>query len=141
MQNYTDTLCTTRWQMSLTKSLLQEIPTFDGWDTLKLEDLLRDIEKKTADILKESCTCLAEAKSHGLTYMLVCEALQAGKWWDKIRDILHLKLYNVKIHTHTLCFMEIQQRDNRTLAAYVHHFKIEAKRCDLSVTPLPYTYL
>ena len=26
--------------------------------------------------------------------------------------------------------MEIQQRDNKTLAACVHHFKMEAKRCD-----------
>ena len=25
--------------------------------------------------------------------------------------------------------MEIQQKENKTLAAYVHHFKTEAKRC------------
>ena len=28
--------------------------------------------------------------------------------------------------------MEIQQRDNETLAAYVIHFKMEAKRCDFN---------
>ena len=30
------------------------------------------------------------------------------------------------------CFMEIKQRDNETLAAYVHHFKMETKRCDFN---------
>ena len=33
---------------------------------------------------------------------------------------------------HTLHFVEIQQRDNKILVAYVHEFKIEAKRCDFS---------
>ena len=28
--------------------------------------------------------------------------------------------------------MEIQQKENETLAAYVHHFKMEAKRCDFN---------
>ena len=28
--------------------------------------------------------------------------------------------------------MEIIQRNNETLAAYVHHFKTEAKRCDFN---------
>ena len=28
--------------------------------------------------------------------------------------------------------MEIQQRDNKTLAAYVHQLKTEAKRCDFN---------
>ena len=28
------------------------------------------------------------------------------------------------------CFMEVQQRDNETLAAYVHCFKAEGNRCD-----------
>ena len=31
-----------------------------------------------------------------------------------------------------LHFMEIQQRDSATLAAYVHWFKTEAKRCDFN---------
>ena len=53
--------------MNLTMCLLQDIPTFDGWDTMKLEDWLSDIEM-AADILKESHAHLAEAKSCGLTH-------------------------------------------------------------------------
>ena len=30
------------------------------------------------------------------------------------------------------CFMEIQQRDDKTLAAYVNWFKTEAKRCSFN---------
>ena len=52
-----------------------------------------DIET-TADILTESHTCLAEAKSCGLTCTLICKAIQAGKCWDDIKGILRLKLYN-----------------------------------------------
>ena len=39
-----------------------------------------------------------------------------------------LILCNVNIYTHMSSFMEIQQ-DNEALAAFVHHFKTEAKRC------------
>ena len=28
--------------------------------------------------------------------------------------------------------MEIQQKENEMLAAYIHHFKMEAKRCNLN---------
>ena len=52
MQQYTDTLCTTQWQMNLITSLFQDIPTFDGWDTTKLEGWLSDTET-AVDILKE----------------------------------------------------------------------------------------
>ena len=62
----------------------------------------------------------------GLTCTPVHEALQAGKRWDDIWDILHLKLCNVNIHTYMLHFMEIQQRDSGTLANYVYCFKMEA---------------
>ena len=50
MQKYTDTLCTTQWQKILTISLLQDIQTFDGQGTTKLEDWLSNI-KMAADIL------------------------------------------------------------------------------------------
>ena len=93
---------------------------------MKLEDWLSDIEM-AADVLKESHACLAEAKSHGLTCTLVCEAFQAGKCWDDIRHILYLKLCNVNIHTYTLHFIQIQQRVSETVAAYVHCFKTEAE--------------
>ena len=122
VQQYTDTLCATQWQTNLTTSLLQDISTFDGWDTSTLEDWLSDIDN-AANILRESYACLAMAKSWDLTHSLVCEALQANIW-----DILHLKLCNTNIHSYTTCFMEIQQKGNETLEAYVHHFKIEAKK-------------
>ena len=128
MQKYTDTFCTTQQQMNLTTSLLHDIPTFDGWDTTKLEDWLSDTEMAT-NILKESCACPAKTKSCGLIWTLVHEALQAWKYWDSIRDILHLKLCNVNIHTYKSHFTETKQRDNETLTAYVDCFKTEAKRC------------
>ena len=54
----------------------------------------------------------------------------SDKSWDKIKDLLQLKLGNANIHTYTLCFMTIQQQKNKSLAAYVHQFKTEAKRCN-----------
>ena len=87
-----------------------------------------DIETST-DILMESCMPLAEAKSCGLIHMLICEATQTGKCWDEIKGILRLKLCNANIHTYTSHFMEIQQKNNETLAAYIHHFKTAAKQC------------
>ena len=86
-----------------------------------------DIE--TTDILTMSHTHLAEDKSHGLTCTLIHEAIQAGKSWDEIKSILRLKLCNENIHTYTSCFMEIQQKDIKTLAAYIHCFKSAAKQC------------
>ena len=99
MQKNTDTLCTTQWQMNLTMSLLQNIPTFDGWDTTKLEDWLSNI-KTVADLLKESQACLAIAKSHGLTHTLICEALQAEKCWDNIKEYF-IWNFAMQIYTHT----------------------------------------
>ena len=100
MQQYTDTLCVTQWQTNLTTSLLQDITMFDSQDTSKLEDWLINIET-AADILRESCACLAEAKSQGLTLNLVCKALQASKSLDDIQDMLFLKLCNANVHTYT----------------------------------------
>ena len=117
--------------MNLTTTLLQDIPTFDGQDITKLEDWPSDVEI-AVDILNESHACLADAKSCSPMHTLVCEALQAWKSWGNLLDILHLKLCNVNIHIHTSCFMEIQQMDNETLAACVHCFKMEAKRCDFN---------
>ena len=56
--------------------MLQDVPIFDGKDFSKLEDWFVVIETAT-DILTQSWTCLAEAKSHGLTSMLICEATKA----------------------------------------------------------------
>ena len=57
------------------------------------------------------------------------KATQTGKCWDKIKGILRMKLCNANIHTYTSCFMEIQQKDNETLAAYIHSFQTTAKQC------------
>ena len=85
-----------------------------------------------ADLSAESRTKLVQAKSKGLTCTLITEALNLGKYWDDIKDILHLKTYNSDIHTSVSCFMEIQQKEKESLAAYIHHFKGEAKRCNFT---------
>ena len=93
MQAYMDTLHATQREANLIMTMLQDILTFDKQDSSKQVDWLMDIET-TADILTESYTCLAEAKSHGLTPTLIHKAIQAGKGWDEIKGILRLKLYN-----------------------------------------------
>ena len=132
IHTYKDTLHTTQGESKLTATILQDIPTFDRKDSSKLDDWFIDIET-AADILTESHTCLSEAKSHYLTCTLICEATQTGKCWDEIRGILRLKLCNVNIQTYTSYFMEIQQKNNETLAAYIHHFKTEAKWCTFDI--------
>ena len=62
--------------------------------------------------------------------MLISEALNLDKSWDEIKDLLHLKICNLDIHTSASHFMEIQQNDKESLAAYIHRFKQEAKRCN-----------
>ena len=78
IQAYRDTLHATQREENLTTSLLQDIPTFHGQDSSKLEDWLTDLETAT-EILTKSDKHLAEAKSHGLACTVICEALQAGK--------------------------------------------------------------
>ena len=39
---------------------------------------------------------------------------------------------NSDIHTLISHFMEIQQKEKESLAAYIHHFKTEAKRCNFT---------
>ena len=60
------------------------------------------------------------------------EAITLDKNWEEIKDSLHLKLCNSNIHTSISCFMDIQQKDNESLAAYIHRFKREAKRCNFT---------
>ena len=90
-----------------------------------------DIES-AADLSVENRTKLAQAKSKGLTRTLITEALTSGKCWDDIKDLLCLKLCNSDIHTSVSCFMEIQQKENESLSAYIRHFKREAKRCNFT---------
>ena len=60
------------------------------------------------------------------------EALALGKSWEEIKDSLCLKICNSNIHTSISCFMDTQQKDNEFLAAYIHRFKREDKRCNFT---------
>ena len=110
LQQYTETLCTTQKQTNFTNMLIQDIPSFNGSDSMQLEDWLVDIEI-TADLTDESRTKLAQAKSKGLTHTLITEALTLGKNWEKIKDLLHVQICNSDIHTSVSHFMDIPQKD------------------------------
>ena len=88
--------------------------------------------KMAADLSAESRTKLAQAKSKGLTHSLIAEALNLGKCWDDVKDILCLKLCKTDIQKSVSCFMEIQQKEKESLATYIHCFKGEAKRCNFT---------
>ena len=60
------------------------------------------------------------------------EALTPGKNWEEIKDLLHLKICNSDIHTSVSHFMDIQQKDKESLAAYIHRFRWEAKRSNFT---------
>ena len=60
---------------------------------------------------------------------LISKALILHKTWEEFKDSLCLKICNSDIHTSISCFMDIQQKENESLAAYIHHFKREASRC------------
>ena len=128
LDKYTDTLCNAQKKASLESSLLQDIPTLNGQDSSQLEDWLTDIEM-ASELTGESRTKLAQAKSRGLVRTLISESLTSQKTWEKIRDSLCLKVSNADIYTSISCFMDIQQSDKESLAAYVHLFKCEASRC------------
>ena len=78
LDKYTDTLCNTQKKTSLESSLLQDIPTLNGQDSLQLEDWPTDIEMGS-ELTGESRTKLAQAKSRGLVRTLISEALTAQK--------------------------------------------------------------
>ena len=128
LNKYTDTLCNAQKKTSLESSLLQDIPILNGNDSSQLEDWLTDIET-ASELMGESRTKLAQAKSRGLVRTLISEALTLHKTWEEIKDSLHLKICNSDIHTSISHFMDIQQKEKESLAAYVHHFKQEASRC------------
>ena len=77
----------------------------------------------------ESRTKLAQAKSRGLVRTLILEAFTLHKTWEEIKDSLHLQICNSDIHTSSNHFIDIQQKEKESLAAYVHCFKQEASRC------------
>ena len=106
LQQYTETLCTAQKKSIFTNTLLQDITIFNGTDSSQLGDWLIDVETAT-DLTSESRTKLAQAKSKGLTCILISEAQDSDKSWEEIKDLLHLKICNLDIHTSGSCFMEI----------------------------------
>ena len=125
---YTNTLCNAQKKTSLENSLLQDIPILNGNDSSQLEVGLTDIET-ASELTGESRTKLAQAELKGLIRMLISEALTLNKTWEDIKDFLHLKICNSDIHMSISHFMEIQQKEKESLAAYIHCFNREAGRC------------
>ena len=128
LHQYTNTLCTAQKKTSFVNSLLQDITILNGNNASQLEDWIINI-KTTSDLTGKSRTKLAQAKSKGIICTLISESLTSNKSWDEIKDCLHLKICNSGIHTSVSHFMEIQQKDKESSAAYIHQFKREAKRC------------
>ena len=122
LQQYTETLFSAQKQTTFANTLIQDIPSFNGSDSMQLEVWLVDIETAT-NLTDKSRTKLAQAKWKGLTHTLITEAITSGKCWEEIKDLLHLKICNSDIHTSVSCFMDIQQKDKESLAAYIHRFK------------------
>ena len=116
---------------NLTNSLIQDIPVFNGQDTTHIDNWLVDTES-AADLTAESRTKLPKAKSKGLTHTLITEAIMSGKSWDNIKDLLCLKICNSDYPHFVSHFMEIQKKEKESLAAYIHWFKMEAKRCNFT---------
>ena len=114
--------------MSFVNSLLQDITILNGNDASQLEYWLTDIET-TSYLTGKSRTKLAQAKSKGLIRTLISEALISNKTWEEIKDSLHVKICSSDIHMSVSCFMDIQQKENKSMAAYIHCFKREASRC------------
>ena len=131
IQQYTDTLCTAQKKTSFVNTLLQDITIFNGNNSSQLEDCFIDI-KTASDLTSKSRTKLPQAKSKGLICTLISEALSSNKTWDEIKDSLHLKICNSDIHTSISHFIEIQQKEKESLAAYIHRFKREANRCNFN---------
>ena len=126
-----ETLCSAQKQTTFVNTLIRDISTFNGSNSMLLENWLVDIET-VADLTDESRTKLVQAKSKGLPHTLITEALTSGKHWEEIKDLLHLKICNSDIHTSVSFFMDIQQKDKESLAAYTQRFKREAKRCNFT---------
>ena len=66
--------------------MLQDIPTLNGHDSSQLEDWLTDIET-ALELMGESRTKLAQAKSRGLVRMLILEALTLQKLGRKLKTL------------------------------------------------------
>ena len=114
---------------NLTMTMLQDIPTFDGQDVSKLEGWFMDIGNHHWHSNRAAHAWLRPNQAASPTCSSVRSCKQQSAGMKSRAGILRLKLCNANIHTYTSCFMEIQQKDNETLAAYIHHFKTVAKWC------------
>ena len=126
------TLNTSNRRHQLSISVLNDTNTFDGKQGHKLDDWLADIENAAA-IVEEDKVMVAKGKARGLAQDLIEE--HKNQPWLHIKEQLRNHLNNASIHTYTLRFMEIQQKDSETLTAYIHRFKKEAKHCDFDSHP------
>ena len=117
-----------RHQLSI--SVLNDIDTYDSKQGHKLDDWLADVEN-AATLVEENEVMVAKGKARELAPDLIKE--HEDKPWPHIKEQLCNHLNNASIHTYTLRFMEIQQKE--TLTAYIHRFKKEAKHCDFDSHP------
>ena len=131
LQQYTETLCMAQKKNTFMNTLLQDLTIFNGSNSSQLKDWLIDIET-AAYFTSETRTKLAQPKSKGLIHTLISEAHDSDKSWEEIKDVLHLKICNLDIHTSVSHFIEIQWKEKESLAAYIHRFKREAKRCNFT---------
>ena len=113
-------------------SVLNDINTFDGKQGHKLDDWLADIEN-AGTLVEENEVIVAKGKARGLVRDLIKE--HEDKPWPHIKEQLCNCLNNASIHTYTLRFMEIQQKDSEMQTAYIHRFKKEEKHCDFDSHP------
>ena len=120
------------WRHQLSISVLNDVDTFDGKQGHKLDDWLADIENAAA-IIEENEVVVGKGKARGLARDLIKE--HDSQPWHHIKEQLRNQLNNASIHTYTLRFMEIQQKDSETLTAYIHRFKKEAKHCNSDSHP------
>ena len=80
-------MCNAQKKTSLENSLLlQDIPILNGNDSSQLEDWLTDIET-ASELMGESRTKLAQAKSRGQVRTLISEALTLHKLGRKLRTL------------------------------------------------------
>ena len=119
-----------RHQLSI--SVLNDIDTYKGKQGHKLDDWLVNIEN-AATLVEENEVMVAKGKARGLARDLIKE--HEDKPWPHSKEQLRNRLNNASIHTYTLRFMEIQQKDSETLTVYIHRFKKEAKHCDFDSHP------
>ena len=112
--------------------VLNDIDTFDGKQGHKLDDWLADVENAAA-IVEEDKIVVAKGKVRGLARDFIRE--HESQPWHHIKEQLRNHLNNTSIHTYTLRFMEIQQKDSETLTTYIHRFKKEAKHCNFDSHP------